>query len=68
MIDRDHVARARHILNEEIGIAWDMLAHMLDNKPRPKIVEVARRRTNNDPNGFALIEGSLGVSAKIPQG
>ena len=49
------------------GISRNMLAHVLDDEPRPEIVEVSRRRANNDADGFSLIERRLSVNVRSPK-
>jgi len=67
MIGSDHVAGAGHILNNELGVPWNMLPHVGDDEASPQVIEVARRRSDNNSDGFSLIEGSLSVRGIAPQ-
>src|SRR5262245_11772476 len=67
MIGSDHVTGTGHILNKELGIPWNMLPHVGDDEASPQVIEVAGRRSDDNPDGFSLIEGSLGVRVVAPQ-
>jgi hypothetical protein len=67
MIGSDHMTGTGHILNNELGIPWNMLPHVSDDEASPQVIEVAGRRSDDNPDGFSLIEGSLGVRVVAPQ-
>ena len=67
MVGRDHVAGTGHILNNELGITRNMLSHVGDDEAGPQVIEVAGWRSDYNPDGFSLVEGSLGMSADAPQ-
>ena len=51
--------RARHILHDQIGLARNMLAHVLRQDPSPLIVQRSRRRADIDGNSLAFVEIGL---------
>src|SRR5258708_8183504 len=55
-IRRDYAAGTRHILHDHRRVAGKMFADVLRHQARPLIVAAAWRRTDNDFNGFTLIE------------
>ena len=67
MVGRDYMTGTGHILNDEFGIARNMLPHVDDDETGPQVIEIAGWRADYNPNGFSLIEGSLGMSADAPQ-
>src|ERR1041385_3295444 len=67
MIDRDHLARARHVLHDECRIAGDMFAQVFSDESRPEVIQIAGRRPDDDANGFALIEQRLASSLETPR-
>src|SRR5262245_21931589 len=62
MVGRDHVAGTGHILNNEFGIARNMLSHVGDDEAGPQVIEVAGWRSDYNLDGFSLVEGGLGLS------
>jgi hypothetical protein len=67
MIHRDDMSGAGHVLHDECWITGNIFSHVVDDEPRPEIVKVARRRADDDANGFALVKRSLGIGANAPQ-
>ena len=54
-IGRDQRAGARHVLDDEVRIAGNILAHVARDDPRPGVV-VARRRADDDADLLAAVE------------
>ena len=56
VVGGDIAARARHVGNDDVGIARHMLAHMAGDQPRIGVIAATGRGSDNDLNGFAAIE------------
>jgi hypothetical protein len=55
------VTGAGHILHDHIGVARNMLRHMLGKSARVKIVKIPRYGADDNRNGLSLIVGCLSV-------
>jgi hypothetical protein len=60
------MAGARHVLNDELRVAWNILSHVTDDKAGPQIIEIARRSPHNNLDGFSLVKGSLSMGTNVP--
>jgi len=54
-------------LHDDVRIAWNIFRDELGNEARVEIVHAARGSTCHKPDGFALVEGSLGREASSPE-
>src|SRR4030095_2760038 len=61
MISCDHGPRSRHVLANEVGVAGNMLSHKAAISAGPKIVIITGEITDNNPDGFTLVEGALRI-------
>ena len=60
MIGCNHAACAGHILHDKVGVAGDVLAEITSVETDPLIMIVPGLIADDESNGLALIEISLG--------
>src|SRR4030095_10224721 len=56
VIRRRETTGARHVLNNHVRIARDVLRHMLGEEPSPEVIEAATVAPDNDANGLSLVK------------
>jgi hypothetical protein len=67
VIGGNHGSHAGHVLHDDIRIAGNIFRDELGNEARVEIVHAARGSTCRKPDGFALVEGSLGLEVSSPE-
>ena len=66
-ICRHDAAGRRHVLHDDIGIAGNILADVISQKPRVNVISRSRAGADNKGNRFALIVRRLGVERRRRQ-
>ena len=56
MVGADQMAGARHVLDDNRGLAGNMLADMARNRARIGVEAAAGRGGDDDADGFAFVE------------
>ena len=59
MVGRNDAAGPRHVLHDKLRTAGDVFPEMTAHQPRGNIRGAARRRRNDEDDGFPLIKGPL---------
>ena len=59
VIGRNHRARARHILDDEVRISRNVLSHVARVGASPEVMHVARKITHYKSDRLSLIKRSL---------
>ena len=61
VIGGNHGSHAAHVLHDDIRITWNIFRDELGNEAGVEIIYASCRSTRHKPDGFALVEGGLGL-------
>ena len=61
------MSRAGHVLDDELGVSWNVLSHVGNDEAGPQIIKISRRGAHDNSDRLPLIEGSLGLRIEAPQ-
>ena len=64
MIGRDHTRCAGHVLDDDVGIARNVFAHVRGQHAGIEIVGVPGREPDDNPDGLAFIKRRLSVKIR----
>src|SRR4249919_946825 len=66
VIGGNHGSHAGHVLHDDIRITCNIFRDELGNEAGVEIIHASCRSTCHKPDGFALVERSLGLEASSP--